>query len=146
MSGQQGDVKLFQTVDGGDINVVNGVVDMSGGLETTVYLALFGGNEDDDGSKDNIHSWWGNKEEITEKQYHSRTQYLLKSLPVTSNNLVHIEDAVVLDLAYLIDLKIASSVDVVVIIPALNSININVSIIANGVESEFNFTENWKVV
>ena len=46
---QQGDVLLFQTVDDGEINIENGVVEMSGGLETAAYLSLYGGNEDDDG-------------------------------------------------------------------------------------------------
>ena len=52
---QQGDVKLIQTNDDGDINIINGVTEMSGGLETTVYLALFGGNEDDNGIGDTPH-------------------------------------------------------------------------------------------
>ncbi len=146
MSEQQGDVKLVQTVDAGEVNIVNGVIEMSGGLETSVYLALFGGNEDDDGHNDNIFSWWGNKEETIEKQYRSKTQHLLQSLPLTSSNLLRIEDAVISDLAYLIDLKIASSVNVVVMIPALNSININIVIQADGIETEFNFTENWKAM
>jgi phage gp46-like protein len=145
MSSQQGDVKLSQTVDGGDISVVNGVIEMSGGLETSVYLALFGGNEDDDGSDKNIFSWWGNKEDMPENQYHSKTQFLLKSLPATSNNLLLIEDAVILDTKYLIELKIASSVNVEVSIPKINAINIKIIIEADGVETEFNFTENWKI-
>jgi len=57
---QQGDVKLFQTTDDGDIYVVNGIVEMSGGLETSAYLSLFGGNEDDDGSDGSPFSWWAN--------------------------------------------------------------------------------------
>lgn len=146
MSTQQGDVKLFQTIDGGNISVVNGVTEMSGGLETSVYLALFGGNENDNGTQDNQFSWWGNKGETVEKQYRSRTQYLLRSLPLISSNLSVLEDAALLDLAYLTELNIASSVVVVVTIPALNSININIKIHAEGIETEFNFTENWKAM
>lgn len=144
MSNQQGDVKLFQTNNDGDISVVNGITEMSGGLETSVYLALFGGNEKDDGSNNNVFSWWGNKDEVLENQYHSKTQFLLKSLPITSSNLLLIEDAILLDLQYLIDLKIASTVNVEVSISKVNFVNIKIIIEANGVETEFNFTENWK--
>lgn len=132
-----GDVKLSQTDNGGDINVNAGVIAMSGGLETCAYLALFGGNND--GS-----NWWGNKGEIAERQYVSKTQTLLRSLPITSGNLLQIEDAILSDLAFFIDLKIASTVTVEVTIPAVNTVSITVRINAEGVESEFNFTENWK--
>ena len=46
---QHGDVLLYHTPDGGEIEMVNGLVTMSGGLETMAYLCLFGGNEEDDG-------------------------------------------------------------------------------------------------
>tara|TARA_R110002153_G_C13332612_1_gene498604 strand:- start:23329 stop:23772 length:444 start_codon:yes stop_codon:yes gene_type:complete len=142
---QQGDVKLFQTIDDGNITVANGVVEMSGGLETAAYLSLFGGNEDDDGRDDNPDDWWGNLDEgELDKQYHSETQNLLQSIPATTNNLLRIEDAANRDLAWFIDGKIASSIIVVVIMPGLNKVNISIKIEANGVESSFNFVENWK--
>ena len=46
---QQGDVLLFQTIDDGNVEVINGIITMSGGLDTAAYLSLFGGNEEDDG-------------------------------------------------------------------------------------------------
>jgi len=143
MSNQQGDVTLLQHSDGGEISVINGVVEMSGGLETSVYLALFGGNEDDQGRALNQFSWWGNAGEVTEKHYRSKTQNLLQSLPAISVNLRRVEDAAQSDLAYLINLKIASSVDVFASIPAVNEFNVSVTIRAEGKEIEFNFTENW---
>jgi hypothetical protein len=48
---QEGDVHLFQTVNDGDICVVGGLVEMSSGLDTAAYISLFGGNEQDDGTK-----------------------------------------------------------------------------------------------
>ena len=50
---QEGDVLLFQTNDEGDIESIDGVVTMSGGLETMFYLSIFGGNEDDDATSGN---------------------------------------------------------------------------------------------
>ena len=136
---QQGDVKLFQTVDDGDITVTNGLIEMSGGLETAAYLSLFGGDED--GS-----NWWGNIDELDiAAQYHSETQELLRSIPSTSGNLIRIKDAVERDLAWFTDEKIASSISVVISIPALNRVKINVTIEAQGDESEFEFVENWKI-
>ena len=37
---QQGDVRLFQTNDGGEITVENGLVEMSGGLETCAFVDM----------------------------------------------------------------------------------------------------------
>lgn len=142
---QQGDVLLFQTNDDGVIIVINGVVEMTGGFETAAYLSLFGGNEDDDGRADNEKTWWGNLDEVDPaERYVSETQNLLQSLPATSANLRRIEDAAGRDLQWFLDKNIASSVDVAVSIPALNRIDIVVNIEANGEESQFEFTENWR--
>ena len=146
MSNQQGDVLLFQTTDDGDITVENGIVEMSGGLETTTYLALFGGNEDDDGREDNSLNWWGNIDELDPaRQYHSETQNLLQALPITTGNLRRVEDAAARDLAFFVENNIASSVTVVASIPGLNKIKLVVDIIADGKEIQFEFVENWKV-
>jgi hypothetical protein len=66
---------------------------MSGGLETSAYLSLFGGNEDDAGLSDKTMQWWGNVGAEQAKQYRSETQNLLKSLPLTSSNLLRVEAA-----------------------------------------------------
>lgn len=142
---QQGDVLLEQTVDDGEIAVVNGVVTMSGGLETAAYLSLFGGNEDDDGRRGNPATWWGNLLEIDpSKKYVSETQHLLQSIPSVSANLRRIEDAARNDLSWLLSGGIASSVDILASVPGLNKVALLVTISAQGEESEFNFTENWK--
>ena len=142
---QQGDVLLQQTNDDGEITVANGVVTMSGGLETAAYLSLFGGNEDDDGRPENPATWWGNLLEINPaKKYVSETQHLLQSIPSVSANLRRIEDAARNDLSWLLSEGIASSVDVLASVPGLNKVALLVTILAQGEESTFNFTENWK--
>jgi len=142
---QQGDVKLFQTLDDGEITVENGLVSMDGGLETSVYLSLFGGNESDDVSSASVKSWWANSDENDPaKQYRSETQNLLQSLPVTSFNLRRIEDAAVRDLSWFIEKKTASSLSVSASIPALNRIKLEINLEAMGLESDFTFVENWK--
>jgi len=141
---QQGDVLLYQTPDDGDIIVEGGIVRMTGGLQTAVYTSLFGGDIRDDGRDDNPHTWWGNIG-VTEtaERYVSRTQNLLAGLPVTSGNLGRIEDAAAVDLAWLLDLGIASAVDVTATIPAVNTVQLDVTITAEGEESSFTFVENW---
>ena len=67
MAEQQGDVSLFQTNDDGNIEVEGGIVTMGGGLETSAYLSLFGGNEDDDNRTDNPANWWGNIDETDQR-------------------------------------------------------------------------------
>lgn len=142
---QQGDVLLEQTTDDGEITVVNGVVTMSGGLETAAYLSLFGGNEDDDGRPENRKTWWGNLLEVDPaKKYVSETQHLLQAIPATSANLRKIEDAAKNDLNWFLTNNVASSIEVFASIPALNKVGLTVNINAQGEESEFNFTENWK--
>lgn len=142
---QQGDVLLFQTDDDGEITVENGLVEMSGGLETAAYLSLFGGNEDDDGRGDNPLTWWGNLDEVDPvRQYRSETQNLLQALPATTGNLRRIEDAAGRDLAWFVGERVASSVTVAASIPGINRIKLKVDIEAVGEESSFEFTENWK--
>lgn len=139
---QQGDVNLFQTNDDGDISVVNGLVEMSGGLETAAYLSLFGGNEDDDGSSDSVHTWWGNFDETEPpRKYVSETQNLLQALPATTSNLRKIEDAAGRDLAWFVSEGAASSVTVEATIPELNRIKLTINIDQN----ELEFIENWRV-
>ena len=145
MQNQQGDVKLFQTDNEGEINVRDGLVEMGGGLETAAYLSLFGGNEDDDGLAENNKTWWGNLDEIDPaRQYRSETQNLLRAIPTTSGNLRRIEDAASRDLAWFIAEGVASSVSISASIPGVNRIKLTVDIEADGDESRFEFVENWK--
>lgn len=142
---QEGDVKLFQTDDDGNITVENGLVEMSGGLETAAYLSLFGGNEDDDGRDNNPANWWANLDEVDPtRQYHSETQNLLQALPATTGNLRRIEDAAGRDLAWFVGSGVASSVSVSASIPGINRIKLTIDIEAIGQESSFEFVENWK--
>lgn len=144
---QQGDVLVFQTNDDGEIEVINGIVTMTGGFESAAYLSLFGGNEDDAGGADKSKTWWANIDEVDPaRKYVSETQNILQSLPATSGNLIKVEDAVKRDLQWFLDKNIASSIDVVVTIPQLNRLKIVVTITAIGEESQFEFTENWRAM
>lgn len=145
MSNTEGDVRLFQTNDKGNITLQNGIVLMGGGLETAAYTSLFGGNLDDDGRPDNNKTWWANLDEpITTRRIKSETQFLLRSIPATSANLIRIQDAVKRDLQWMIGQEVASSVDATVTIPTLNKISIVIDIEAVGEQSSFKFIANWE--
>lgn len=142
---QQGDIALQQTVDGGDFCVENGIAEMCAGLEVAAYISLFGGNENDDGQPDNSLQYWGNFiETLPERKLRSRTQFLLRSLPITSGNLLRLENAAKEDLQWFLTLSIASSVTVAATIPGLNKIQLTIGIEAYGEEQNFTFTENWR--
>lgn len=141
---QQGDVRLFHTIDGGDISVAGGLIAMDGGLETAVYLSLFGGNHDDPGGDDARRSWWGNLgEPVAARRARGEIQGLLQHLPVTAGNLVRLKAAAVRDLAWLTREKVASAVDVSVRSEGLNRVNFQVTISAEGREADFTFSANW---
>jgi len=133
------DVHLFQTNDGGEITLTNGVISTNGGLETAIYLSLFGGNEEDE-------EWWGNIDEPDPNKYQiSETQRLLKALPLTSANLKRVEDAVLRDLNWMLTTKTATSLEVSASIPNLNKIQIEINVIADDEQQELVYIENWKV-
>ncbi len=143
---QQGDVRLYQILDDGDIVIEDGIAEMNGGLGTAAYLSLFGGNEDDNGRPDNSFQWWGNFIEIDpSKRYTSELQNLMQSLPLITGNLRRIEDAATRDLKWFLTENIASNVEVEASIPGVNKVDISVRIEANGQESTFQFTENWRL-
>lgn len=153
---QQGDVLLVSSsvdiaafvsvpLDEFGIQVLNGVVTMTGSFETAAQLSMFGGNFADDGVVANPFEYWGNLLETEpERQYRSQTQFLLQSMPATSANLLRLDAAGLADLQWFLDLNIASDVTVESTIPGLNRVDIDVAIVAKGVETQFTFTENWK--
>ncbi len=122
------DVKIFNNLDGGEIEENSGVIAMDDGFSSSVYLSLFGGDEDGE--------WWGNNKEI---ELISKTQITLKSLPAIPSNLNKIKDAILYDLAWVISDKIADKISVELSMPALNSIIIQIYI--NGVL--FEYSEGW---
>lgn len=133
---QEGDVYVFQTLDDGNINVEFGVVQMIGGIENYVYLALFGGNENNE--------FWGNGLETLEtRKLISETQKILVGLPATTSNLLSVEDAVNTDLEEMVSSGIASSIEVFATIPALNRVQIDITIEAEGESINLTFEENW---
>jgi len=142
---QQGDVLFQQTNDGGEIDFKNDLVVFSGGLETAAYLSMFGGNEQDDGSQNTPLQWWGNALDTDDARIvRSFTAYLLRSIAPVPFNLRRIEDAVRSDLGWLIDTGAASELQVTARLIRRETVEIQIGVLAVGLESSFTFIENWK--
>lgn len=141
----EGDVLLRHTPNDGEIEVRNGLLVLQGGLETAVYLSLFGGNEDDHGGSNKTYTWWGNLDEPQSAfHYRARTQHLLQSIVAIPANLRRIEDAVKSDLDWMIREKVASSIGVTASMPGVDQIAISIDVLAQGEKSRFNYVDNWK--
>lgn len=109
-----GDVYVYDTDDGAEINIVNGLIMPDMGFRTAVYISLFGGNKEDNGEVVTNETWWGNKfENLSENEkYVSRFQAFINSVPMTSKNISLAEEKIKQDLQWFIDDQIAESVDV----------------------------------
>jgi phage gp46-like protein len=128
------DVHLYQTNDGGEIDVVAGQVVMDDELSTAVYLSLFGGNPEDSGSDGDVpREWWGNKLATDEaEKLRSEVQNLLASIPVTSGNLRRFQDAAQRDLAWMVTAAVATAVAVRAVITSANKIRFDVAVQVSG--------------
>ena len=147
MAGTQGDVLIQQTNDGGEINIEGSLVEMTGGFETAFYLALFGGNQDDNGTQNSKNNWWGNlTEENPDFHYRSQFQYLLKTLVPISGNLIRLENAAKSDLDVFKRQGAVDSLDVNISLVSTRKIEVIVTILADGENIEIKFIENWKAM
>lgn len=129
------DALLTQTADGGELQIENGELALTDGIETAVYLSLFGGNEDDPGLPGNSKKeWWGNLSEADSKRrYRSRTQYLLRRLPATSGNLRRFEDAARADLAWMVE-ELGAEISVAASLPSAGSVNLAIEVVLDGLK------------
>jgi phage gp46-like protein len=136
------DVLLYNTADGGDIQVISGVITLTDGIDTAVFISLFGGNEDDSGSAaDKAVQWWANFDEPVEsRRLRSETQFLLRSLTLIPANLKRIEDAATRDLSWFVTGKFATFVAVRATMPAPYTVNLEISLEVNGQTYNYTFT------
>lgn len=141
------DAQLYQTDDGGEIRLEGGDLVVDDGLATAVYLSMFGGNDEDNASDaTKSEEWWGNLVEgEPTRRYRSRTQHVLKSMPLSTGNLRAVEDAVAYDLLWMTETKLASGVAARASIPARNTVKIQVAAEVDGKVIPFEFVKPWGV-
>lgn len=138
------DILLEQTPDGGDIEYTGGELRTTSGIETTVYLCLFGGNYDDDGSAASRKGWWGNRDEPDPAaHYRSETQYLLGTIPPVTGNLIRLAAAAKRDTMALVTGGIAVSIEATARLVAVNRVKIVVTVTRAGGAETLEYQEAW---
>jgi len=127
------DILLFQTDDGGEIELINGFVTLTDDLQTAAYISLFGGE-----------TWFGNElQETDAAKIQSTTGKAINETPPGSGGLLIIEDAVRADLAWLVTENLASSVDAEATLTG-STLDLEVSIeYDTGETVVLNFEQNW---
>lgn len=138
------DVRLFHSLDGGEIEVSNNDVVTGKELETAAYLSMFGGNERDNGltSGESL-QWWANFEEPTAaRRYRSEVQALLLDLPATPENLRKVEDAALRDLDWMTS-ELKAKVAVEATIPDVDAVNLAVAIQIGKTTYTFDIASKW---
>jgi phage gp46-like protein len=110
----EGELRLSETPDGGDVSILEGLFQSDRSFSTAVYLSLFGGNKTDSGKVKNKNTWWGNTlRNVNENEKMiSRFQAIIHGMPMTTKTIQDAEEAAALDLQWLVDEKIADEVSV----------------------------------
>jgi phage gp46-like protein len=109
-----GDLMLYPTPDGGDLNIIGGQPDMDAGLWTTVYLSLFSG------------VWWGNALSEQAEQLADSIEAVM--LDDSNQGRLNVQEAARAALRWLVDDGIAAAVDVEATIPTAGWIALTITI------------------
>jgi phage gp46-like protein len=131
------DLALDISPDGADL-VIDGDLKTDAGMAEAVFLSLFGGSADE-------REWWGNLlAENDEQKLVSRTQNLLRSLPITSANVTKIHDAVAADLQWITgETGFADELTIDVFIPEKNMCEIRIQCSVSDQVFEWKFRKGW---
>ena len=102
------DIMFFESGSGGNISLQNDDIQTISGLSNQVYLALFGGNLQQNTSEelavlDEKQDWWGNSLLPTEQQFNSVFERTIRETPLTSGGIQTLVNAAKEDLNYLTD-------------------------------------------
>ncbi|MDD5353085.1 MAG: phage GP46 family protein [Candidatus Omnitrophica bacterium] len=142
------DVLLVSTNDGGDIICENGIIEMTAGFETAVFISLHAGNLKDDGTQaTKKYTWWGNllEDNNPDGKIISRFQNILSGLPATPENLIKAKQAAMQDLEWLTSTGISDKIEISATIPAQNRIAVEINILKDGAKLYgTTFELNWK--
>jgi hypothetical protein len=106
------DVLIYESGSGGELSVVNDDLVFTELLYNQVYLALFGGNVEENTKRDYLFTeqrldYWGNSlffAETPSNQFNSNTERTIQNIALTSSGRLELIRAVEDDLAYLNDL------------------------------------------
>jgi phage gp46-like protein len=132
---REGDIKLYQTSDGGEINITFGEPEMEGGLFTSVFISLFESDATD---------VWINEYLQEDEKVEGRFYSFIKGVPKTISNIQKASEFAKMDLAWMIKNKTADEINVDIQSKDIKSITLNIEIIKNGlIILETKFDINW---
>jgi phage gp46-like protein len=117
---RQGDILIYNTLDGGEISVKNGEPVMDGGMESAVYLSLF----EHDGT-----SHWMN--EYNDLPLGGKFIKFIQGKPKNVSNILKAEDLAKQDLQWMLNDGIAQKINTSIVSTTRNGILLTVEILAN---------------
>ena len=127
-----GDLFIYPTADGGDINIQAGQPDMDRGLWTSVYLSLF-----------SAAGWWGNALAATGEEAESTLDDAMTGALMPALRL-EIEEAACKALAWMIAAGLASSITVLASIVAADRLSLAVTVTQpNADPAVYKYILNW---
>ena len=120
---RQGDILIVQTDSGGTIQVLNGEPEMDGGLESAVYLSLFG----NDGS-----DYWANEYFTEDQKLTGLFIGFMLGNPKTISTINQAREFARQDMQWFINSGIADTVDVTITSPSRQRIDLTVELKIDG--------------
>lgn len=132
---REGDIAIFNTDSGGNIQVINGEPVMDGGFESAVYITLFGNNGD---------NLWMNEYFTEDEKIESAFMGFMEASPITLSNINRAQELALSDLQWFINVGIADTITVVIDAVTKNRVDVTITILTNGEELFKNIYEvNW---
>ena len=132
---REGDIAIFNTDSGGNIQVINGEPVMDGGFESAVYITLFGNNGD---------NLWMNEYFTEDEKIESAFMGFMEASPITLSNINRAQELALSDLQWFINVGIADTITVVIDAVTKNRVDVTITILTNVEELFKNIYEvNW---
>ncbi|AUR87367.1 hypothetical protein NVP1100O_26 [Vibrio phage 1.100.O._10N.261.45.C3] len=130
---QEGDVLLFQTLNDSDMSITDGIVQMTQGLETAVYLSLFSP----------VDTYLNEAAETNDEKLSSQTEAIIQNKPQSSKNYQLLVQAVNADLKWLVINGNANSIDTSVSSDGLNRVIISITIEQDSSSTNITLPVEW---
>ncbi|AUR89533.1 hypothetical protein NVP1124O_32 [Vibrio phage 1.124.O._10N.286.49.B1] len=130
---QEGDVLLFQTLNDSDMSITDGIVQMTQGLETAVYLSLFSP----------VDTYLNEAAETNDEKLSSQAEAIIQNKPQSSKNYQLLVQAVNADLKWLVTNGNANSIDTSVSSDGLNRVIISITIEQDSSSTNITLPVEW---
>jgi len=124
------DLSIYESGDGGELILKRDDIELTAALYNQVYLALFGGNVEQETKPGNVYleerfDWWGNVFFNTENQFNSQFERELRHTVITGAGLQSLEAIATNDLKFL---RRYADIEVSVEMIDYNKIEINITL------------------